>query len=128
MKKILFPLVLCTILFLYGCKELKVTYADSGKTIYMLVDQILKIELAGDATSGNAWRSLSYNDSVMRLSGKPNYMLADEQIGAAGVYYYRFRAVSQGKCTLIMEYGSKFDREQETLKTFMLEIEVHEKP
>lgn len=128
MKKMLLSFVLCSIPFLYGCKELKVTYADSGKTIYMVVDQNLKLELAGDATSGNVWRSLSYNDTVMRLAGKPNYMLADEQIGAAGVYYYRFRAVSPGKSTLIMEYGSKFDMAKEVIKTFVLEIEVLEKP
>ena len=111
---------------LYGCKEIKVTFAESGSTIDMIVGQTLKVELPANASSGNTWRKIMYNDSIIVKSGKPNYMLADDRIGSPGVYYYRFKTIGQGKTKLIMEYGNKYDDDKKALKTFEITLIVHE--
>ncbi len=111
---------------LLSCKELSVKYSDSGSSVDMVVGQVVKIELPANASTGNTWRKIMYNDSVIVKSGKPNYMLGDDRIGSAGVYYYRFEAVNAGTTELIMEYGSKFDDKKEALKIFTLNINVHE--
>jgi inhibitor of cysteine peptidase len=124
MKKIVFLTIIISVL-LYSCKEMSVKYSDSGSTIDMVVGQVLKIELPANASTGNTWRKIIYNDSVIVKTGKPNYMLADDRIGSAGVYYYRFKSINPGKTSLYMEYGSKYDDEKQAVKIFKLDINVH---
>ncbi len=110
---------------IYACKEKKVTYSESGSTIDLAVGQILKLELPANASSGNTWRKIAYEDSVLARNGKPNYLLADDRIGSAGVYYYKFKAIGPGTSKLLMEYGSKYDDEKKPVKIFELTVNVH---
>lgn len=126
MRKYLLVFSFMCLVLQYGCKEKLVTYADSGSTVYLKVDQILKVELPGNTSTGNDWRKVAYDDKVILKKGKPDYMLADERIGSAGVYYFKFRAVAPGVSKLFMEYGSKYESEKEALKTFELEVVVGE--
>ena len=64
MKKVVLITFILTIPLLFACKEKIVRYSDSGKTINLMVGQVLKIELPGDASSGSDWRKIAYNDSV----------------------------------------------------------------
>lgn len=126
MRKYLLVFSFMCLVLQYGCKEKLVTYDDSGSTVYLKVDQILKVELPGNTSTGNDWRKVVYDDKVILKDGKPNYMLADERIGSAGVYYFKFRAVAPGESKLFMEYGSKYESEKEALKIFELEVVVGE--
>lgn len=74
-----------TLTLQYGCKQKLITYADSGSTVYLKVDQILKVELPGNTSTGNDWRKVAYDDNVILRKGKPNYMLGDDRIGSASV-------------------------------------------
>ena len=112
------------IITITSCKEKKVTYADNGKKIDIAVGQVLKIELPSDASSGNTWRKFVYNDSVIIRKGKPNYMLSSDP-NSPGVYYFRFEAVAPGISKLYIEYGNKFGKEKPALKTFEIDIEIH---
>lgn len=127
MKKSIFVFAILIILAFTGCKEIQVKYADSGKTINMVMGQLLKIELPSNASSGNTWRQIAYEDSVLAKSGKPNYVLGDEGIGAAGQYNYRFKTIGTGISKIYMEYGSKYDYSKKPLKIFELTIVVHDK-
>jgi len=124
MKNIFIILLILMLPFQYGCKEKLVRYTDSGSTVHLKVDQVLKVELPGNTSTGNDWRRVAYDDNVIIKKGKPNYMLADDRIGSAGVYYFKFRAVAPGVTKLYMEYGSKYDDEKEPLKIFELEVIV----
>ncbi len=124
MRSILVVLLIVTLPLMYGCKEKLVRYADSGSTVHLKVGQILKIELPGNASTGNDWRKAAYDDQVIAKKGRPNYMLADDRIGSAGVYYFKYRAIAPGVTKLYMEYGSKYDDEKDPVKTFELEVIV----
>ncbi len=127
MNKLLLLSLLCIAAILYGCKEKKVTYTESGTSIDLIIGQILKVELPANASSGNTWRKIAYEDSVIVSKGKPNYMLADDRIGSAGVYYYQFKAIGTGTSILYMEYGSKYDDDKKPVKTFEITVVVHDK-
>lgn len=126
MKKILFVLLVLSVPLHYACKEKKVTYADNGKTIQLGVNQILRIELPGNASTGNDWRKMAYNDSVIIRKGKGNYMLSDSDpmMGGSGIYHFKFLAINPGTSKLYMEYGNKYKYESDPVKTFELEIVV----
>ena len=124
LPKLVFILVFITLPLQYGCKQLIVKYEDSGKTFHMLVDDVIKLQLPGDPSTGNAWRKIFYNDSVLTRVGKKNYQIGNEESGDGGFYYYRFRAIATGKSNIKMEYGNRFDSKKKTLKTFEITIIV----
>lgn len=128
MKKFLILLLLALPL-LFACKEKKVTQADNGKTIYLEVNQILRVELPGNPSTGNDWRKTSYDDKVIIRKGKGNYMLGDgdPMIGQSGIYHFKFLAIHPGTTQLKMEYGSKYDYDKKALNEFILNIIVVDK-
>ena len=126
MKKLLILWVIVSLPLLYGCREIVVKYSDNGTTVNMVVDQILKVELPGDASSGNDWRKIAYEDSVIIRTGRTNYLLGDG-IDSPGVYYFKFKALAAGTSKLIMEYGSKYDSDEKPVKMFEITVVVHEK-
>lgn len=123
MKRIIFGLLLLSLPFQYSCKEKIVRYYDSGKTITMMVNQVLKIELPGDAASSSGWRKLSYNDSIFLRKGKSHYMLSSDG-RSPGVYYFRFLAVAPGNSKIKLEFGHKYDAGKKATKTFELDVVV----
>ena len=123
MKKVVLLTFILTIPLLYACKEKIVRYSDSGKTVNLVVGQILKIELPGDAASGSDWRKISYNDSVLIRKGKSNYMLSSSG-SSPGVYYFRFSAINPGNSKIKMEFGNKYDDAKKATKTFELDVVV----
>ena len=127
MNKIFLLSLVALVPLLYGCREVVVRYSDNGSTVNMTIDQILKIELPGDATSGSDWRKMAYNDSLIVKSGRSNYMLGDGGGGSPGVYYFRFKAIAAGKSKLYLEYGSKYDSDEKATKRFEITVVIHEK-
>jgi hypothetical protein len=75
LPKLAFILIFITLPLQYGCKQLIVKFEDSGKTFHLLVDDIIKLQLPGDPSTGNAWRKIFYNDSVLAGVGKKNIKL-----------------------------------------------------
>lgn len=126
MKKYLILLLIALVPVLYGCKEITVKYEDSGKTIHLMVDQILKVHLPSNASSGSDWRKTAYDDKIIDRLGKPNYMLGDGS-GSEGITLFRFKGIEPGETKLFMEYGNKYDSDKEALKVFELTIIVVEK-
>jgi len=124
MKKYLVFVIVALLPITYGCKEIVVKYEDSGKTMHLMVDQILKVHLPSNAGSGSDWREIAYNDSLIRRMGKPNYMLGDGSSGSEGITMFRFKGVKPGETKLIMEYGNKYDSDKLAEKVFELTIVV----
>lgn len=110
--------------FFYACKEKHVKYEDSGKTIHLMIDQVLKVQLPSNASTGNDWRKTAYDDKIIDRLGKPNYMLSDGRTGSPGMTIFRFKALQVGETHLFMEYGNKYDSDKVALKTFELTIIV----
>ncbi len=124
MRNVFIALLLLSIPLMYGCKEKLVTYEDSGTTVHLKAGDVLKVALPGNASTGNDWRKMTYDDQVIVKKGKPNYVLSDDRVGSPGTYYFKFGALAQGETKLFMEFGSKYDDSKDPVKTFELNIIV----
>jgi len=124
MKKLLIiGLILITGVF-YGCREKYITYDNNGETIHLMVDQVLKVALPSNASTGNDWRKTAYDDKIIDRLGKPNYMLSDGRTGSPGVTNFRFKAIKEGESKLYLEYGNKYKSEKEPEKIFEVTVIV----
>lgn len=109
---------------LYGCKEKLVRFDESGETFYVQIDDVIKLQLPGDPSTGNAWRKIFYDDSVVIRVGKKNYKIGDQLTGDGGFYYYRFRAIAPGTSIIKMEYGNRFESDKKAIKHFEITVIV----
>lgn len=123
MQKLFLGLMVLSLFLMYSCIEKAVKYSDSGSSVVLMVDQILKVELPGDASSGSDWRLMKYDNVILNRKGKGNYMLSNDN-KSPGVYYFKFRAMIPGQTKLYMEYGNKYDSDKKASKIFELDIEV----
>ncbi|MEE4259183.1 MAG: protease inhibitor I42 family protein [Bacteroidales bacterium] len=124
MKKLLTVFFMIMLVFQYGCKEKRITYADSGSTVNLKVNQVLIIELPGNPSTGNTWRTMVFDENIILKKEDAAFTPKDDRIGSPGVYHYTFIARAPGKTKLYMEFGPKYDNEKEALKTFDLEVVV----
>lgn len=122
MKRFAILLLIISAPVLYACKEKLVKYNDSGTTVTLMVDQVLKVELPADAGSGSDWREMRYDHVILNKKGKGNYVLGDGS--SPGIYYYRFRAMVPGETHLVMEYGNKYDSDKKPTRVFELDVVV----
>jgi len=126
MKKLLTAVLMIMLVLQFGCKEKRITYADSGSTVYLKVNQPMIIELPGNPSTGNSWRSLEFDENIILKTDDAVFTPNDERIGSPGVYQFTFKAISPGTTKLFMEFGPRYDEEKEALKTFDLEVVVHD--
>ncbi len=119
-------LIVITLPLQYGCKEKLVRFQESGKTFHVQIDDVVKLQLPGDPSTGNAWRKIFYNDSVLTRVGKKDYKIGDELTGDGGFYYYRFRAIAPGTSTIKMEYGNRFKSTEKATKHFEITVIVED--
>jgi len=125
-SRLTFIFLVLSLALLYGCKEKLIKYENSGNTYHVQVDDIIKLQLPGDPSTGNSWRKIFYIDSVIIRAGKKDYKIGDEITGDGGFYYYRFMAIAPGKSAIRMEYGNRFDSKKKTIKYFEITVIVED--
>jgi predicted secreted protein len=111
--------------FFMGCKEINLTIEDSGKTIQIAQGDVIHISLVSNKSTGNTWRKVNFDSSVLQEISDPVYKMDRENaIGAPGKVIYSFKAIKKGVSEIYMEYGSFTDLSKPPVKTFRLEVVV----
>ncbi len=124
-KHLLFLLAL--IPFLMGCKAIRLTMNDSGKTINVADGAKFKVELVSNRSTGNDWTNLSYDKEIIKLTDEPVYQQNKSGLtGAPGTVTYTFKALKPGNTDLKMEYVPIGNPHKDPLKTFSVSVVVKE--
>lgn len=113
---------------LYGCGKGNevVLHLEGNKTAGLWVGQVLRIELEANATTGYTWvLSGDLDKGVIKQSGKYKYVRKSDAIGAGGTQVYRFRAIKQGKASLVFEYKRAWEKETPPAKKYKVRVIVH---
>jgi len=128
-KRIIFIVLSVVLLFsASGCgkpKAMKVT-VSGNKTVGVWQGQMLKIELASNATTGYLWRDgdLSGNKVLEKL-GKYRYVHKSRLVGAGGTQVFRFKAAKKGKEKLVFEYIRPWEKDKKPAKKYVVKVIVH---
>jgi len=79
------------------------TREQNGQTVELAQGQTLKVELAGNPTTGYEWTVDQADAAVLRLEGS-SYKPDSSAIGAGGLYTFRFEALESGTTPLVLVY------------------------
>jgi inhibitor of cysteine peptidase len=107
---------------------LKLTSADSGKTIEAKNGDDIVVELPENATTGYRWR-LENADRLTELETPPRETVPQEPgpnalFGRGGVREFRFRTHGPGRGRLGLKYWQEWEGEKSVLQRFTVDINI----
>ncbi|MBN1320440.1 MAG: protease inhibitor I42 family protein [Thermoleophilia bacterium] len=115
-----------------GVDEIVLDETDDGTTLKVKVNDLFKVVLKGNPTTGYAWTAVISEDdaAVLRQVGEPVYVsdAADEgMVGVGGTYTFTFEALAAGEAALKLEYARPWESEP-PLQTFTVTVQVETSP
>lgn len=85
---------------------IEIGVAFNGQQVPLKVGDALRVKLAGNATTGYAWKVKSLGGPVLRATGV-RYVPSPHPpgvVGSGGTYFVSFKAVAKGKALLKLVY------------------------
>ncbi len=98
--------------------------SDSGRTVYLLQDQIMTASLPGNPSTGYTWEVSPSADSVLAQQGNPEYVPDSNAIGSGGTYRFTFKAISPGTAPLNLVYRRPLETGAAPVQTFWVTVTV----
>lgn len=124
-------MVLCLI-FWGACstnpsKQFSLSEVDNGSTIELRVGDKVKLNLAGNPTTGYNWTVERLDFSILKQTGEPEFKQTSEnqnRLGAGGLIIYNFEAIQKGTTSLRMIYHRPWEKDVPPVGTFEVTIIV----
>jgi len=101
-------------------KSINVDLSWSGEQVEMSVGDSLALTLPSDAGAGYSWSSWVSDESILQQT-EHEYI---GQVGAGGKEIRTFKALTEGTCTIEMEYRPPQEEDATPAQTFALTVEV----
>ena len=120
---LLISLMLCG--FCPTCKNpIKLTKADSGKTVEMKIGNCLNIVLEGNPTTGYIWEEASRMSPVLKQYKRMEFVPQSKLIGAGGKYTFYYKAIARGSRELKLVYHRPWEKKALPIRIYQLNITV----
>jgi inhibitor of cysteine peptidase len=110
-----------------GCgvsRDLHLTPADDGRQIQIRPGQELIITLESNPTTGYSWQVRQLDERVIQQLGEAAFQEDSALLGAGGVEVLTFRALQGGETSLELVYQRPWEKEEEPLETFHIQVVV----
>jgi predicted secreted protein len=99
---------------------------DSGQTVTMGAGDALQVILRENRSTGYLWSVVTNDETVLALSGEPEYVVDSDAEGAGGTVTYLFEAVAPGTSVLRMVNAFQQETAVEPTELFELTVTVTE--
>lgn len=121
-------LILLLAIILGACNSAKtvivLTEKDAGQNVSVVKNDIFKISLDGNPTTGYNWVVSDLDGAILKQLGDPEFKSDSNLMGAGGKITLTFQAIAAGKTTLKLEYRQPWDTTTLPEKTYEVNVEV----
>jgi len=110
-----------------GRANVAIAAEDDGRTIHVARGDTLTLTLESNPTTGYTWELSAGDPGVLAQVGEPEYRpdpTTRGMMGAGGVAVFRFAVLRKGKTPLRLSYHRPWEKGQEPLRVFSVEIVV----
>ena len=120
----LFPM-----LIMAGCLPVGKTFtaADNGESINLKLNEIIKIKLESNPTTGYSWNLSDETSTAIISLISSDYKTSTPDkgvVGAGGNETLTFKAIAKGNTTIILTYNKSWEEGVEQIETFKLNVTV----
>jgi predicted secreted protein len=103
---------------------MKLTQADTGRTIELHISDILEVVLPANPMTGFQWEVSANDNSILCPSGEPEFEPFSGTIGSGGEAMLRFEAVGSGQTALSLIYHQPFEEHEPPTQIFEVNVIV----
>ncbi len=104
-----------------------VTERDAGKTVRIVVGDILVVRLTSNPATGYSWQEAESKSSGLQPVGKPRYeTIPGTALGASGDQVFTYRAVRAATVRLSFDFVRTW--EKSPIRSFMVTIAISGRP
>lgn len=103
------------------------TAADNGESINLKLNEIIKIKLESNPTTGYSWNLSGETSTAITSLISSDYKTSTpdkEVVGAGGNETLTFKAIAKGNTTIILSYNKSWEEGVEPIETFKLNVTV----
>ena len=101
-------------------KNINLDLSGSGRQVEMSVGDSLTVTLPSDPGTGYSWSSW-VSDEIILEQSEHKYI---GQLGAGGKEIWTFKALTEGTCTIEMEYRPPQEEDATPAQTFALTVKI----
>lgn len=121
MKKSIYLAVFLFALFFVSCST-PLTMDDNKTTVEFAINTPFEVKLEANPGTGYQWHIVSYDSSVIRKTGEPEFGRESDEIGAPGHIIYQFETIASGETTLLMVYKKPGQENEDAFRNFSVHI------
>ncbi len=120
---IVFAVLIVSCQLISSKPESLITIHNTGKNLYVKMNDSFNISLDSNPTTGYSWEILPYNDSIIRFI-KSKYKPNSDRIGSDGKRIIEFKALNKGKTVLELSYLRVWEKKIRPIKKFKITVVV----
>lgn len=103
---------------------LELTERDNGKSVTLLLTQVLSLTLPGNPTTGFTWEPASLDRGILAMEPEPFFVPDSLLVGAGGIFTFRFVPLKSGTTSLRLVYHRPWEKNVKPLRVFELTVTV----
>lgn len=101
-----------------------ITADDAGSTVSIDAGTTLRVELAGNPSTGYGWEVAGVDNTILTQTGEPAFTPESDAVGAPGTVVLRFEAAAPGTTPLEFVYRRPFEEGVPPTDTFSVTVTV----
>ena len=101
-----------------------VIFAGAGtETVSVKPRQIFTVALNGNPSTGFSWNIVAIDSAKVRPQGKPRFVARSDLPGAAGTFYFDFKALSKGSSKVKLAYFRTWEKGVAPVDSFAITVD-----
>ena len=119
----IFTFILSSIIQPEG-SSVSLTEEDNGKDVELSKGDTMFVTLPANLTTGYTWIAESFEPSILKPVGNPQFKPDSLNLGAGGSMKFQFEAVASGATSVSLFYRRRWEKDAQPSRTFHVEITV----
>jgi len=103
---------------------LTLTEENNGGTVALKVNDLMRVQIDGNPTTGYTWETENLDTNVLAQVGEAKFTQSSTLVGAGGTFLFTFKALKAGVIHLHLIYPRTFEKNTPPAQIFDVTVEI----
>jgi inhibitor of cysteine peptidase len=103
---------------------LTLTEEQNGGTVALMVNDLMRVQLDGNPTTGFTWETGNLDTSLLEQVGEAEFTQNSNLVGAGGTFTFTFKALKEGVTHLHLIYHRTFEKTTPPAQVFDVTVDI----
>ena len=103
---------------------LTLTEEQNGGTVALKVNDLVRVQIDGNPTTGFTWETENLDTTVLAQVGEAKFTQSSTLVGAGGTFIFTFKALKAGVTHLHLIYHRTFEKDTPPAQVFDVTVDI----